>query len=177
MVFQGGRGGGVWLSFSSYVIFPCLFETGNRNAQLQHGLYDTTKPWEDSSLILESQSLADCPLYQNPFCLPLFSQDLVLQGAAFWPEAREAFSWQKVHLKSPGSMGTGFVYTSVCRHWSDQQLIRTSPYPLLHLSINKASLPEKLCHISKTKELPFSVLCPKLYIWIYPSSLSSQGLS
>lgn len=29
------------------------------------------------------------------------------------------FPLQKVRSKSPGSLGPGFVYTLVCRHWSD----------------------------------------------------------
>lgn len=81
-----------------------------------------------------------------------------------------AFSWQKVHLKSPGSLGTGIVCTLVCRHSAHRdEPLSTSAFE------HKASLPEKLCHISKTKEVPFSVLCPKLQLGIRPSSLNSHG--
>lgn len=121
---------------------------------------------------------ADCPPNQNPFSLPLcylgawFCKVQCLLARS--EESLECFLNRKHIWSLPGVCGQGFC---IPQHAGAGVTISSWGRALIHFSAfqwNKASLPEKICHVSKSTELPYSVLCPKLQLGIHPpSSLNS----
>lgn len=157
--FPRGKGGVVWLTVSAAMQFsPACLQQETEMPSFSMDSMIQPSPGKTPALTWNPSSLLTVLPVKTHFLSHCFPRIWSCKVQCFSQKQGKpvVFSWQKAHSKSPGSLGTGFVYTLECRHWSDHH--RDKPLSTSAFEQKQSKPPRKALSHFQNQINPF--FCP-----------------